>query len=179
MGACLFAKPAVFFALLLALGGALAAPDPVASVLPGARLAGQGSYTWFGLKIYDAQLWVGERGYAPDAPFVLDLRYARKLDGGKIADASESEMAKLGAGTPAQRKAWLARMKEIFPDVREGSRISGVYLPASGATFYLDGRALAGVADPDFARAFFAIWLDARTSAPKLRTALLRDAAPR
>ena len=175
MAARLFAA----IALLLALGSAGAAPAPVDSVLPGARLAGQGVFTWFGMKIYDAQLYVGERGYAPDAPFVLDLRYARKLEGSKIADASADEMDKLGAGTPAQRKAWLVRMKEIFPDVREGSRISGVYLPASGTTFYLDGRVLASVPDPDFARAFFAIWLDARTSAPKLRTALLRDAAPR
>jgi hypothetical protein len=63
--------------------------------------------------------------------------------------------------------------------VREGSRISGVYLPASGTTFYLDGRVLASVPDPEFAKAFFAIWLDPKTSAPKLRAALLKDAAPR
>lgn len=169
--------------MLLALGSALAAPAappaPVDSVLPGARLAGHGAYTYFGLKIYDAELWVGEKGYQAGAPFVLDLRYARKLDGRKIAEASADEMEKLGAGTPAQRKAWLARMTEIFPDVREGARISGVYLPASGTTFYLDGRVLASVPDPEFARAFFAIWFDPRTSAPKLRAGLLKDAAPR
>lgn len=177
----MLARLTASMAMLLAMAGALAAPAPapVDSVLAGARLAGQGMYTYFGLKIYEAELWVGEQGYRAGAPFVLDLRYARKLDGAKIAAASADEMDKLGAGTPAQRKAWLARMTEIFPDVREGSRISGVYLPASGTTFYLDGRMLASVPDPDFARAFFAIWLDPKTSAPKLRTALLRDAAPR
>lgn len=175
----MLARLTASLALLLALGGALAAPAPVDSVLAGARLAGQGTYTYFGLKIYDAQLWVGEQGYRAGAPFVLDLRYARKLDGVKIAEASADEMEKLGAGTAAQRKAWLARMTEIFPDVREGARISGVYLPATGTTFYLDGRLLASVPDPEFAKAFFAIWLDPRTSAPRLRTALLKDAAPR
>lgn len=168
-------------AMLLALGSAPAAPAPapVDSVLPQARLAGQGTFTWFGMRIYDAQLWVSQKGYQPDAPFVLDLRYARKLKGARIADASGDEMDKLNVGTPAQRKAWLVRMKEIFPDVGEGSRISGVYLPDAGAAFYLDGRLLAKVPDPEFAKAFFAIWLDPKTSAAPLRSALLKDAAAR
>jgi hypothetical protein len=171
----LFAAIAIFFAC----AAALAAPAPVDSHLSGARLAGQGAFTWFGLRIYDAELWVGEKGYLPNEPFVLDLRYARKLNGIKIAEASAEQMAKIGAGTPSQRALWLARMKEIFPDVKEGSRISGVYLPGSGARFYLDGKALASVPDPEFARAFFAIWLDQKSTAPSLRSALLKDAAPR
>jgi hypothetical protein len=166
-------------AMLVACGAALAAPAHIDSHLTGARLAGQGTFTWFGLKIYDAELWVGDKGYAPGEPFVLDLRYGRKLSGVKIAEASAEQMEKIGAGTAVQRAAWLARMKEIFPDVKEGSRISGVFLPASGARFYLDGRPLASVPDPDFARAFFAIWLDPKTTARPLRSALLKDAAPK
>jgi hypothetical protein len=167
--------------LLAAVCGSANAGTPahIDAHLTQARVAGTGTYTWFGLRIYDAQLWVGEKGYAGDTPFVLDLRYARKLDGVKIAEASAGEMAKLGAGTSAQRAAWLARMKEVFPDVKEGTHISGVFLPGAGARFYLDGKALATVPDPEFARAFFAIWLDPNTSAKSLRTALLKDAGPR
>lgn len=156
------------------------APAHIEQHLPQARLAGEGVFTWFALRIYDAQLWVGEQGYRADgaAPFVLDLRYARKLDGEKIAEASFEQMEKVKAGTPAQREAWLARMKTIFPDVKEGTRISGVYLPAGGARFYLDGKPLATVPDQDFARAFFAIWLSPRTTARALREALLKEAAP-
>lgn len=167
------------FAVLVASAPAHAAPAQIESHLTQPRLAGQGPFTWFGLKIYDAELWVGEKGYQPNQPFVLELRYARRLDGAKIAEASAQQMEKIGAGTAVQRAAWLARMKEIFPDVKEGSRISGVFLPAGGARFYLDGRALASVPDPEFARAFFAIWLDPQTSAKGLRGALLKDAAPR
>ena len=165
--------------LLLHCAGALAAPAHIEGHVPSARLAGQGAFTWFGIRIYDAELWVGEQGYQPGQPFALELRYARRLDGVKIAEASADEMEKLGAGTAAQRRAWLARMKEVFPDVREGTRISGVFVPAGGVRFYLDGRALASIPDPQFAAAFFAIWLDPRTTAGKLRTALLKDAAPR
>jgi hypothetical protein len=67
-------------------------------------------------------------------------------------------------------------MKAIFPDVKEGEHITGVYLPNQGARFYLNGNLLGEVRDPDFAHAFFAIWLDPRTSDKKLRSALLADA---
>ncbi|WP_295999610.1 chalcone isomerase family protein [Rugamonas sp.] len=158
------------------------APALIAQQLPDARLAGQGVYTWFGLTIYQAQLWVGPQGYrgaAPDAaPFVLDLRYARTLNGRKIADASADQMRKIGAGSEAQRAAWLQAMRAIFPDVTEGMHISGVYSPGAGTRFYLDGRPLGEVPDPAFARAFFGIWLDPASTDGDLRTALLRDAAP-
>ncbi|NHZ62086.1 chalcone isomerase family protein [Massilia genomosp. 1] len=168
---------------LMVVNSASAAPGHIEEHLAQARVAGKGTFTWFGLAIYEAELWVGEQGYRLDAPFaapfVLDLRYARKLDGVKIAEASAEQMEKTGAGTPAQRAQWLATMKTIFPDVKEGTHISGVFLPGAGARFYLDGKALATVHDQQFAHAFFGIWFDPATSARALRTALLKDAAPR
>ena len=170
---------ATILMLCVAAGALAAAPAYVEENVSNARLAGQGPFTWFGMRIYDAELWIGEKGVQPDAPYVLELRYARKLDGSKIAEASAEQMEKIGAGTAAQRSAWLARMKEIFPNVKEGTRISGVNLPGNGVRFYLDGKALASVPDPAFAKAFFAIWLDPNTTAKGLRSALLKDAAPK
>lgn len=159
-----------------------AAPDYIAQALPGARLAGQGEYRWMLLSIYSAQLWVGPAGYRPQAPdaagFVLELRYARDLDGRRIAQASAEQIAHVGAGTEAQRQAWLEWMRRAFPDVRAGDTLAGLYAPGQGARFYLNGKVLAELPDPGFAQAFFAIWLSPRSSAAGLRTALLRDAAP-
>jgi hypothetical protein len=175
--------------LLLALlpGTALAAsniaPIHIQNEVRQARLAGEGTFRWFGLKIYDAQLWVGEKGYVSDSPsdekFALNLRYARSLHGAKIAEASREEMLKLGLGTEQQRTRWQASMETLFPDVEEGTQLTGVFLPGEGARFYADGKPLGDIRDPEFARAFFAIWLDANTTAQKLRTALLAGAAPR
>jgi hypothetical protein len=158
------------------------APAHIQAEIPQARLAGAGTFRWFGLKIYDAQLWVGANGYSEQQPlaekFALDLRYARDLQGSKIAAASEEQMAKLEAGTAQQRASWKEDMIRLFPDVREGTHLTGVYLPDQGARFYLDGKPIGTIRDREFARAFFAIWLDPATTAPALRKALLQNAAP-
>ncbi len=149
-------------------------PAHVRAELPDARLSGEGSYRWFGLKIYDAALWVSRTSNAPlSEKFVLNLRYARELYGDRIAQASLDEIRHLRLGTAAQHQAWLASMQALFPDVTDGSQISGVYLPHTGARFYLDGKLLGEIRDPEFSRAFFAIWLDPRTSASRLRNQLL------
>lgn len=170
-------------ATLPALAGPTSLPAAVAADMPGARLAGEGSFRWMGLKIYDAVLWVGHSGLDPATPFAhgfaLDLAYARNLEGRKIAQASSEQIEKLGEGSADQRAAWARHMEQLFPDVTEGSHITGVYLPGRGANFYRDGKRLGEITDPDFARAFFSIWLDPRTSAPDLRTALLRNAVNR
>ena len=62
--------------LSLTMYGAVAAPPAFVNVdVPEARLAGEGDYTWFGMRIYRAQLWVGAQGYqgaaSATAPFVL------------------------------------------------------------------------------------------------------------
>ena len=53
---------ALFAALMLLCCGALhaAAPAHIEQNLPQARLAGKGAFTYFTLKIYDAELWVGQ-----------------------------------------------------------------------------------------------------------------------
>jgi hypothetical protein len=139
------------------------APVAVAEQLPEARLAGEGDLRWFGIKVYTAQLWVGRPGLRLDrlasAPFALELRYATGLKGSAIAERSLQEMERMGYGDAQRRGRWLDAMKKLFPDVARGDRPIG------------------GVDDPDFARAFFAIWLDERTVAPALRESLLRQAA--
>ena len=164
--------------LLLCSGAAFCASAHIDAAVPQARLAGSGMFSYFGLKIYTAELFVGPRGYAPGAPFALELRYERHLKGKKIAEASFDQMEKIGAGTPAQRQAWLSKMTAIFPDVAEGARITGVSIPDVGTRFYLDGVQIGAIDDPAFSRAFFGIWLDPASTAPDLRKALLRQAAP-
>ena len=168
----------VLLASLLPLAGsAQSVPSCIRATLPDARLAGSGAFRWFGLKIYDAELWVGKDGVSAEnlggTSYALDLRYARHLVGQKIAEASIDEISKLGIATPAQKKAWLASMTALFPDVEKDSRITGVYAPGQATRFYLNDVALGVIADPEFGKAFFSIWLHPKISEPALRRALL------
>ncbi len=172
--------PARFVAAALALhtGVAAATPALVRNYISDVQVAGPGRLTWFGFRVYDAHLYV-PRGYdtrAPLAqPFVLELQYARALKGRAIADASLDEIERLRFGNDLQRRRWHARMVELFPDVDAGRKLAGVHLPRVGAHFYFDGRFIGAVDDPEFARAFFSIWLDERTRAPQLRATLFEQ----
>lgn len=154
-------------------------PPHIQRAIADARLAGQGSFRWFGLLIYDAQLWVGPQGYqaeVPDnAPFALDLRYARSFDSDSIAETSIEEMKKTGSASEEQYSRWLRQMKSLFKNVVKNTHITGIYLPNYGARFFLDGKALGDIPDPQFAHAFFAIWLSPKTSAAILRKKLLAN----
>ncbi|MFZ6815954.1 chalcone isomerase family protein [Undibacterium sp. Rencai35W] len=149
-----------------------------------AKPLGKGTFRWFGIAVYDAQLWVGKDGYLPEPngqlghqTIALDLTYARNLIGAKIAEASIEEIQKLKLGSEEQRKIWLTQMKTLFPDVKEGNHITGIFLPGLAARFYLDGKLLGEIKDPEFAHAFFSIWLDKKTSAPGLRQKLLDNSS--
>jgi hypothetical protein len=157
------------------------APAHVRQYIEDVRLAGTGKLTWYGFHVYDAALFVPSRFELADAAahrFVLELTYARRLDGKGIAEASRDEIGRLGFGTEAQRGRWYEQMLNLFPNVEKGRRLAGVNVPGSGVRFYFDGRFLGSIDDPAFARAFFAIWLDERTRAPQLRENLLKGAAP-
>lgn len=165
----------VAVALVVANAGVGWATEPGAHIsthVPRASPVGQGRFTWFGFHVYDGVLFAPGGKYASDAPFALELTYARDLKGAKIAERSIDEIAGLGIGTPAERAAWLPLLARIFPDVRENDRIAGIAL-GERALFYVNGKPAGEITDATLARAFFAIWLDARTSAPAFRNKLL------
>lgn len=145
--------------------------------LPGTTAIGSGTFRWFGLALYDATLFAERDSFNADkwtaTPLALELAYARSLVGKKIAEASVDEMKKLGVGNAEQLRAWDAAMKQVFPDVNKGTRLTGIYRPGQPTRFLLNGDPIGEIADPAFGPAFFAIWLHPNTSAPKLREALL------
>lgn len=142
------------------------------TLVSGLQRWGSGEFRRWGFLVYEATLWA-KADDPPKPPLALGLTYKRNLDGAKIADASVTEIRNLKIADEAQLKSWGLRMAELFPDVKPGDRILGVHL-AEGARFFYNERFIGSVDDPAFARAFFAIWLDARTSAPELRARLLK-----
>jgi len=151
-------------------------PPELSGDLPGARPLGSATLRFFGLRVYDARLWVGGQPPGADwvaSPFALELQYARSLKGEQIAERSLAEMRRQGEiGEPVAER-WLGNMKQLFPDVNAGDRITGLNLPGTGARFFVNGRLRGEPREADFARMFFGIWLSPRTSEPAMREQLL------
>jgi hypothetical protein len=150
-------------------------PPAITALAPSLKLQGGGELTFFGFAIYEGWYWSPIRGFSLEHPLALDLHYKRSLDGHAIAARSVDEIAKLGLGTPEQRSRWGDAMRRLFPDVSKGDRLTGVSTPPGNARFFHNGRPIGEIDDREFARAFFGIWLDPRTSRPEYRKQLLGE----
>jgi len=143
--------------------------------LPNAQIIGAGEFRVFGFDVYNARLWSTTRPLSVDQPFGLELIYKREISRDDLVKVSVDEIRRLsGASVSAEQLAgWRVQMQQSFVDVQDGTRITGVYLPGQGARFFVGQQLQHEVKDPQFARAFFDIWLDPRTRNPELREQLL------
>ncbi len=151
-------------------------PPELSTVLPPARLLGEATLRWVGLPIYDIRLWGDGPGALsqPEASrLALELRYARALEGARIAERSLQEMQGLDAVPRERAERWLEAMRGIFPDVAKGDRLTGLQLPGEATRFWRNGQTIGELRDAEFTRLFFGIWLSPRSSQPQLREALL------
>ncbi|VWX36984.1 conserved exported hypothetical protein [Limnobacter sp. 130] len=162
--------------LALANSNLNAPPKQVIQTIENAKRMGHGTLRWFGLRVYDGQLWSNTDpegfNYKRD-PAWLELKYARDFDGSDIAERSIEEMEEIGAGTEVQRQGWRVKLTSIFPNVEKGHTLSALFTPGKGVLFFRNGLPLAKVDDPELAEAFMGIWLDPKTSAPEMRRELI------
>jgi hypothetical protein len=156
-------------------------PAELRAALPTAALAGQAKLSFWGFEVYQATLWVAPgfkaAAYAEHG-FGLELAYLRDFSGADIAKRSLAEMARQAPISADQARRWGDQMRALFPDVKAGERLTGIHQPGAGARFVFNGRVVGEIADAEFARLFFGIWLSPQTSEPKLRLALLQQVTP-
>ena len=168
---------AVAFSLLTASAAASAQtlPPVVAQELPGLSARGEGTMRFFGLKVYDVRLWTMMKPFAHHEPFALELVYDMSLKGRDIAERSVKEMRGQGHTDEEKLKRWGEQMAKVFPDIKKGDALIGVSIPGKEARFYNREKFIATIADAEFAKAFFDIWLSEKTSAPQVRVKLLGE----
>lgn len=163
-------------AMFLTLAGAVSAapplPDAVTRDFPGLKAQGDARLRFFGIHVYDASLWA-PGAWSAQERFVLDIRYAIAIRGKALTERSLKEMRGQGFTDEAKLARWSSEMDRVFPDLQPGDRLVGAFVPGKEARFYNDKGPLGVVADAEFARAFFAIWMDEKTSEPGLRAKLL------
>lgn len=155
---------------------AAVAESSAAAPLSGVRLVGQGTLRFLGFEVYRARLWVAPgfdaRHYSAQ-PLALELTYHRSFTAADIAKRSLEEMRRVGSFTPQQATRWQQALQAALPDVKPGDRLLGIHQPSTGAVFKVAGRVVGEVADAEFSRLFFGIWLSPQTSELGLRQELL------
>ncbi len=148
-------------------------PDLVTRDLTGLAKRGEATMRFFGLKVYDVRLWTQMKPFSHAEPFAVELVYDMSLSGKDIAERSVTEMRAQGYNDESKLKRWGEQMAKIFPDIKQGDTLIGLSIPAKEARFYTREKLIAVVPDPEFAKAFFDIWLSEKSSEPKLRLRLL------
>ena len=144
------------------------------------RLVGQGKYSYWGFDVYHASLWTGKNAMRPEQwqaqNLALELLYLRDFEGKDIAKRSVDEMQAQSSLPTDKARAWLKTLETLFPNVRQGQRLTGIYLSDGNAHFLFDNKSLGEIKDPELAKRFFAIWLAPQTSAQELRKNLFAEA---
>ncbi len=148
-------------------------PDAIQRHVPEAELVGKGTLTVLFWDAYHAKLYAPGGQWNPAEPYALMLHYLTDIEGKDIAERSVEEMRKQGFTDEVKLAAWFNHMQSIFPDVENGTELTGIYMPGEATIFYRGQEEIGRVPDPEFGKHFFDIWLSTNTSEPSLRTALL------
>lgn len=154
-------------------------PPPLPQAVEGAveggtlNLLGYGRMRKWIWDAFDVSLWITGDTWSWNEPFVLELRYVRSFDGEEIVEGTRNQWEHLGYTNEAQLELWLKQLIGIFPNVKVGDQLAGVYLPGRETHFFHNGQPIGTMSDPAFGPAFFAIWLDPKSSESTLREELL------
>lgn len=147
--------------------------ETIMRLIPDAKMVGQGRLSVAFWDVYDASLYAPQGKLTETGPHALSIRYMREIEGKDIADRSVQEIRDQGFSDEIRLAAWNAQMKAIFPDVRDGTMLSAVFIPGQKTVFYEGEKQIGVIKDAEFTRLFSDIWLGEKTSEPTLRRKLL------
>ena len=161
----------IMLGLLLAGNSHAIEPPPLLTdYLPRVKNFGQGQFTYLGFKVYDASFYAEDP--AGQTGFALSLNYLRKISSNDLVSSTVKQLERVGA-SEEQIGQWKKPLEKNYPDVESGHQIMAVFIPKKGTSFLHNGKPVGNIAGDDFAKSFFGIWLDPKTSYPELRRQLL------
>jgi hypothetical protein len=137
------------------------------------RRSGGGTLRFGPFQVYQAQLFIAAPSYRAGDDAVLDITYRRSVDADSIINASILEIGRVNTHTPEQLAAWSDAIRKAAAPVKDGDRLTGVFLRDYGARFFKNDMLTHEVRDPRFNVAYLNIWLDPKAREQKLRAELL------
>ena len=148
-------------------------PAPVQSQAPGIRPLGRGRQTLWGVRVFDATLWVVGDRFTPDQPHALDVEPGRSVSADTLLNNAMGEMRRLKLGDASQLTSWRLEMGRLIPDVKSGDQVV-VFCPSEAKTLaYYNGRIQGEVDDATPCHAIMNVWLHPGSQNQALRKSLL------
>jgi hypothetical protein len=141
--------------------------------LDGLNKFGEGEMKVLFWHLYKAELFGESENYTVnDDNLSLKITYKRDISKRDLIDATLEQWEHVGIDHK-HIPDWLAKLDEIWPDIKEDDVLIFAKNNDNSATFFYDSNTLGTIDDPEFADAFLAIWLSENTSRPKLREKLI------
>lgn len=140
---------------------------------------GQGTYRWWGIKVYDARLMVEKSfdgNYFYSRPIVLEIQYDIDIESEDLIETTKEEWEELSISKTdwcRNRTDWLTQLAEIWPNLEQGDTLRHEVNRNGESLFYFNDEYLGKIEDVNFGPCFLSIWLAPDTSAPGLRKRLL------
>ena len=120
---------------------------------------GDARYSYLFWDVYDARLVAPGGVYRRGGPLKLTLTYLRDFESEAIIESTEKEIRRQEGTDESKLASWRDALSGIFPNVLKNDSISGVRDETGQTFFYVNGAYAGTVADPEFGRRFFDIWL--------------------
>jgi hypothetical protein len=155
-------------------GGHRPLPPQVVSQVPEMHPFGKGRHSLWGIKMYDATLWIVGPQWSDAKPHALDIEPNRAVPADTLVKNAIAEMRDLKVGDESKLKTWQAEMKKIIPNVKPGDQIVIFCSDANRTLAYLNDSSTGEVDDPSFCPAVMSVWLHPQTKHQALRKSLLR-----
>lgn len=152
---------------------ALAAKPPeLEPVIKSGAAVGNYSFRKLMLHVYDIAFWSDSGGWSK-VPYALSITYDMSFSPDELAERTGDEMKGV-SGLPQETIAkYTELLRGIYPQVREGDRITALQKNAGTTVFYHNGKQVGIVKDAQFAQPFFGIWLSPKSSEPDMQKQLL------
>src|SRR5882762_5041151 len=140
-------------------GGDRPLPPEVLSAAPGIRPLGTGRHSFWGMRMYDATLWIVGPQWSASAPHALDIEPGRAVPADTLVKNAIAEMRGQKVGDDRQLGIWQSEMMKIIPNVQQGDQIV-IFCPDSKRTLaYLNNSSTGEIDDPSFCPAVMSVWL--------------------
>ncbi len=150
-------------------------PHQVLSEAPRMHPFGKGRHTLWGIRVYDATLWIVGTQWSAHAPHALDIEPGRAVPAETLVKSAIAEMRDLKVGDESKLSAWEAEMRKVVPNLNSGDQIV-IFCSLSNRTLvYFNDSSIGEIDDPSFCPAVMSVWLHPQTKHQAIRKSLLRQ----